>query len=61
MVGGVHPFGYGGYYEKGLGSMLELSDLTEWKEVDIPRVHYLRERHLTLMLTESEKNLLCGE
>ena len=61
LVGGVTKYGYNDYYERGLGSMLELSHLTEWKEVDLPRVHALRDSHLTLMLTEAEKNLFCGE
>ena len=61
LVGGRKKYGYNDYYEKGLGSMLELSNLTVWKEVNIPRVHDLRERHLTLMITETEKNLFCGE
>ena len=61
LVGGRKKYGYNDYYEKGLGSMLELSNLTAWKEVNIPRVHDLRERHLTLMITETEKNLFCGE
>ena len=61
LVGGRKKYGYNDYYEKGLGSMLELSDLTEWKELNIPRVQDLRERHLTLMITETEKNLFCGE
>ena len=61
LVGGVTKYGYNDYYEKDLGSMLELSDLTAWKEVNIPRVHDLRERHMTLMITEAEKNLFCGE
>ena len=62
LVGGVKPFGWNDYYEDNIGSMLELSDLmTEWKEIDIPKVHYLRKQHLTLMITDSQKDLFCGE
>ena len=61
LVGGVTKYGYNDYYEKDFGSMLELSDLTEWKEVDIPNVYILRDSHLSLMITEAEKNLFCGE
>ena len=61
LVGGVTKYGYNDYYEKDLGSMLELSDLTEWKEIDIPKVYNLRDSHLSLIITEAEKNLFCGE
>ena len=62
IVGGVKKYGYNDYYEKGHGSILELSDLTGgWKEVNIPRVNKLRERHLSLMIAEADKNIFCGE
>ena len=61
MVGGSKPYGWNDLYNEGLGTMLELSDLTEWKKVDIPGVFQLRDNHLTLMITEAEKNLFCGE
>ena len=61
LVGGVTKYGYNDYYERDLGSMLELSNLTTWKEVDIPRVYNLRDSHLSLMIKEAEKNLFCGE
>ena len=61
LVGGSKPYGWNDFYDEGLGSMLELSDLNEWKEIDIPGVHQLRDEHLALIITESEKNLFCGK
>ena len=61
LVGGVTKYGYNDYYESSHGSILELSNLTVWKEVDIPRVQHLRDSHLTLMTTEGDKNLFCGK